>query len=169
MCLLTKETNAINVFFIVKMKVVPTIILYSLPGKRNTAASSHLDLTLQPYADLPTLTLLVFSSVYVNQSPNHKIALIVAPLHAMSAFLNYILSPVFKTTRLQSSHHLSMEHILDMIEKYKVSLQSHCRNSKSCRHQTLDRRSMFYLPLGSLLDGLMKATERHYFFSTISL
>ncbi|CAH0595102.1 unnamed protein product [Chrysodeixis includens] len=49
-----------------------------------------------------------------------KSAIIVSPLQWLSAFMHYILAPILKYTRVQSSI-LTPEHLLDMIIKYEPS------------------------------------------------
>ncbi|CAD0204232.1 unnamed protein product [Chrysodeixis includens] len=48
-----------------------------------------------------------------------KSGIVLSPIQWLSAILQYLLSPVFQYTRLQSSKELTIDHIFELINKYK--------------------------------------------------
>ena len=54
--------------------------------------------------------------------PPLQSVVIVAPLQWLSALLNFLMAPFYNYARIQSSHELTTEHIIELISKYKVSL-----------------------------------------------
>lgn len=50
-----------------------------------------------------------------------RMALVGSPLQWLTAIMNFILSPIMKYTRLQTSIALTQEHAYDLINTYKVS------------------------------------------------
>ncbi|KAJ8711128.1 hypothetical protein PYW07_008370 [Mythimna separata] len=78
-------------------------------GLPKSASLTHMNMA----ANAPTIC------AFAKNIPPTRSLLIVAPLQWLSVLMNNLFSSIYKYTRIQSSHTLTTEHILEMIGKYK--------------------------------------------------